>query len=241
MQSAKNVQRLAFKLNVFLFRSLVVTSREETLLAARCLPLLQPGLLDLGYRLKEDYSPFCWASLPQIRIRVRRGLPSAEAICPWTGERSGCPSMETRLELDVLIFPDEVRVPTPEELSEWELETASQLSGPPLRLFVALYPYNPAAMSPNYDTAAEELPFVPGQIIKVRDFYFYSTKSKPKETERNLYSQRKNQLGFQSEHGATAARENTPVGEKLRADPTSKQPSSAFDQCGWEGKWKFFF
>ncbi|XP_075892543.1 RIMS-binding protein 2 isoform X2 [Nelusetta ayraudi] len=75
--------------------------------------------------------------------------------------------METRLELDVLIFPDEVRVPTPEELSEWELETASQLSLPPLRLFVALYPYNPAAMSPNYDTAAEELPFVPGQIIKV--------------------------------------------------------------------------
>lgn len=76
--------------------------------------------------------------------------------------------METRLELDVLIFPDEVRVPTPEEFSEWELETASQLSRPPLRLFVALYPYNPAAMSPNYDTAAEELPFVPGQIIKVR-------------------------------------------------------------------------
>lgn len=78
-------------------------------------------------------------------------------------------SMETRLELDVLIFPDELRVPTPEELSEWELETASQLFRPLVRLFVALYPYNPAAMSPNYDTAAEELPFVPGQIIKVGD------------------------------------------------------------------------
>ncbi|KAI4814908.1 hypothetical protein KUCAC02_005084 [Chaenocephalus aceratus] len=34
-------------------------------------------------------------------------------------------------------------------------------------LFVALYPYNPAAMSPNYEMAAEELPFVPGQLIKV--------------------------------------------------------------------------
>lgn len=77
--------------------------------------------------------------------------------------------METTLELDVLIFPDEVRIATPEDLSEWELETASQLSPPPLRLFVALYPYNPAAMSPNHDTAAEELPFVPGQIIKVKD------------------------------------------------------------------------
>ncbi|MEQ2256001.1 hypothetical protein ILYODFUR_019701 [Ilyodon furcidens] len=75
--------------------------------------------------------------------------------------------METRLELDVLIYPDEVRVVTPEDLREWELETASQVSIPTVRLFVALYPYNPAAMSPNPDTAAEELPFVPGQIIKV--------------------------------------------------------------------------
>ncbi|XP_070685460.1 RIMS-binding protein 2 [Pempheris klunzingeri] len=75
--------------------------------------------------------------------------------------------METRLELDVLIYSDEVRVVTPEELTEWELETASQVSIPTVRLFVALYPYNPAAMSPNYETAAEELPFVPGQIIKV--------------------------------------------------------------------------
>lgn len=164
------------KLHVFLFRYFV-TNTKETLLAARWRPLLQPGLSDLCACLKEDYSSFCWASLPQIRIRVRRGLPSTEAICPWTGERSGCTSMETRLELDVLIFPDEVRIPTPEELSEWELETASQISTPPLRLFVALYPYNPAAMSPNYDTAAEELPFVPGQIIKVGDFCFCSAKN----------------------------------------------------------------
>nr|XP_020506721.1 peripheral-type benzodiazepine receptor-associated protein 1-like [Labrus bergylta] len=76
--------------------------------------------------------------------------------------------METSLQLDVLIYPNEVRIATPEELREWELETASQVSIPTVRLFVALYPYNPAAMSPNYETAAEELPFVPGQIIKVR-------------------------------------------------------------------------
>lgn len=75
--------------------------------------------------------------------------------------------METRLELDVLIYPDEVRVAMPEDFREWELETASQVSIPTVRLFVALYPYNPAAMSPNPETAAEELPFVPGQIIKV--------------------------------------------------------------------------
>ncbi|XP_069017431.1 RIMS-binding protein 2 [Embiotoca jacksoni] len=75
--------------------------------------------------------------------------------------------METGLQLDVLIYPDEVRLATPEELGEWELETASQVSIQTIRLFVALYPYNPAAMSPNPETAAEELPFVPGQIIKV--------------------------------------------------------------------------
>lgn len=76
--------------------------------------------------------------------------------------------MDTRLEVDVLIFPDKVKIASPEELSEWELETASQVSIPSVRLFVALYPYNPAAMSPNYEMAAEELPFVPGQIIKVK-------------------------------------------------------------------------
>lgn len=80
--------------------------------------------------------------------------------------------METRLELDVLIYPDEVRIATPEDLREWELETASQVSIPTVRLFVALYPYNPAAMSPNPDTAAEELPFVPGQIIKVKTIFY---------------------------------------------------------------------
>ena len=80
--------------------------------------------------------------------------------------------METvRLELDVLIFPDGVRIATAEEIAEWELQAASQVSIPTIRLFVALYPYNPAAMSPNYEMAAEELPFVPGQIIKVNIFF----------------------------------------------------------------------
>uniref|UniRef100_A0A667ZKL3 RIMS-binding protein 2 n=1 Tax=Myripristis murdjan TaxID=586833 RepID=A0A667ZKL3_9TELE len=36
-----------------------------------------------------------------------------------------------------------------------------------IRLFVALFPYDPATMSPNPDAAEEELPFSEGQIIKV--------------------------------------------------------------------------
>ncbi|XP_041863794.1 RIMS-binding protein 2 isoform X2 [Melanotaenia boesemani] len=36
-----------------------------------------------------------------------------------------------------------------------------------IRIFVALFPYDPASMSPNPDAAEEELPFSEGQIIKV--------------------------------------------------------------------------
>lgn len=40
------------------------------------------------------------------------------------------------------------------------------------RIFVALFPYDPATMSPNPDAAEEELPFSEGQIIKVRPELF---------------------------------------------------------------------
>lgn len=36
-----------------------------------------------------------------------------------------------------------------------------------VHIFVALFPYDPATMSPNPDAAEEELPFSEGQIIKV--------------------------------------------------------------------------
>lgn len=36
-----------------------------------------------------------------------------------------------------------------------------------VRVFVALFPYDPSTMSPNRDAAEEELPFREGQIIKV--------------------------------------------------------------------------
>lgn len=37
-----------------------------------------------------------------------------------------------------------------------------------VRIFVALFPYDPVTMSPNPDAAEEELPFKEGQIIKVK-------------------------------------------------------------------------
>lgn len=36
-----------------------------------------------------------------------------------------------------------------------------------VRVFVALFPYEPAVMSPNPDAIEDELPFKEGQIIKV--------------------------------------------------------------------------
>ncbi|XP_055750902.1 RIMS-binding protein 2-like [Salvelinus fontinalis] len=72
----------------------------------------------------------------------------------------------------VFLYTDGLRIATPEDIRQWELVTANQVSSqvsqePPVRLFVDLFPYNPAAMSPNPETTAEELPFVSGQILKV--------------------------------------------------------------------------
>lgn len=39
-----------------------------------------------------------------------------------------------------------------------------------VRIFVALFDYDPVSMSPNPDAAEEELPFKEGQILKVRTF-----------------------------------------------------------------------
>lgn len=48
--------------------------------------------------------------------------------------------------------------------------TAPESSGKDdgIRIFVALFDYDPVSMSPNPDAAEEELPFKEGQILKVR-------------------------------------------------------------------------
>ncbi|CAJ1064431.1 peripheral-type benzodiazepine receptor-associated protein 1-like isoform X14 [Xyrichtys novacula] len=47
------------------------------------------------------------------------------------------------------------------------LDSAKIKADSDIRIFVALFPYDPATMSPNPDAAEEELPFTEGQIIKV--------------------------------------------------------------------------
>ncbi|XP_061072556.1 peripheral-type benzodiazepine receptor-associated protein 1-like [Conger conger] len=71
------------------------------------------------------------------------------------------PAKTTRAEAQRL--KDGVRLASPE---------CAEPEGPPsgedgARIFVALFSYDPAVMSPNPETAEEELPFTEGQIIKV--------------------------------------------------------------------------
>lgn len=70
--------------------------------------------------------------------------------------------------LDVYLYPDGLRVATPEDIENWESER--EMFEPNVRLFVALFSYIPAVMSPNPETMEEELPFEQGQIIKVKMF-----------------------------------------------------------------------
>ncbi|XP_051966514.1 RIMS-binding protein 2-like [Xyrauchen texanus] len=67
--------------------------------------------------------------------------------------------------LDVYLYPDGLRLATPEDIERWKSER--EMYDPNVHLFVALFSYNPAVMSPNTETMEEELSFEQGQIIKV--------------------------------------------------------------------------
>lgn len=73
--------------------------------------------------------------------------------------------------LDVYLYSDGLRVASPEDIEKWESER--EMYEPNVRLFVALFSYNPAVMSPNPETMEEELPFQQGQIIKVKMIFFF--------------------------------------------------------------------
>ncbi|KPP69968.1 peripheral-type benzodiazepine receptor-associated protein 1-like, partial [Scleropages formosus] len=65
------------------------------------------------------------------------------------------------LQGEVYLYPDGLRLASPEP--EEDLEGLNTKT----RIFVALFPYNPAVMSPNPDSTEEELAFMEGQIIEV--------------------------------------------------------------------------
>lgn len=81
--------------------------------------------------------------------------------------------------VDVYLYPDGLRVATPEDIERWESER--EMYGQNVRLFVALFSYNPAVMSPNPETMEEELPFEQGQVIKVKMILIFSLIQKFKD------------------------------------------------------------
>ncbi|CDQ79327.1 unnamed protein product [Oncorhynchus mykiss] len=78
--------------------------------------------------------------------------PSMEASAGWSGQAELSPKL-TRAEAR-------------QELNE-SMEPVRPIGDNEVRIFVALFPYDPVNMSPNPDAAEEELPFREGQIIKI--------------------------------------------------------------------------
>uniref|UniRef100_A0A6Q2Y6K8 RIMS binding protein 2 n=1 Tax=Esox lucius TaxID=8010 RepID=A0A6Q2Y6K8_ESOLU len=64
------------------------------------------------------------------------------------------------------VSPKRTRTEVRRQLKE-SMEPAQPVGENDVRIFVALFPYDPVNMSPNPDAAEEELPFKEGQIIKV--------------------------------------------------------------------------
>ncbi|MCI4394360.1 hypothetical protein PGIGA_G00167860 [Pangasianodon gigas] len=101
---------------------------------------------DLYSESAADVTPKNYNSGPAGRDAA--GL--ADSGTAWCGPRDISPKLnrsETRL-------PRDVAEPRP-------------IGDSDVRIFVALFPYDPSTMSPNRDAAEEELPFREGQIIKV--------------------------------------------------------------------------
>ncbi|XP_066551248.1 peripheral-type benzodiazepine receptor-associated protein 1 isoform X1 [Amia ocellicauda] len=98
----------------------------------------------------------------QTRETVANGDPRllhpAEAAA-WRGLNGLPPKMETRLAKDA----PRTAVSEVTECSEADGTQTDSM----VRIFVALFQYDPAVMSPNPDAAEEELPFQEGQIIKI--------------------------------------------------------------------------
>ncbi|KAI1902883.1 hypothetical protein AGOR_G00020890 [Albula goreensis] len=79
----------------------------------------------------------------------------ADAATAWYGQNGGLVPKQAHMEARQL------------KDGQQGAETNSLVAEGEVRIFVALFPYDPAIMSPNPDATEEELPFKEGQIIKV--------------------------------------------------------------------------
>ncbi|XP_071027333.1 peripheral-type benzodiazepine receptor-associated protein 1-like isoform X1 [Oncorhynchus clarkii lewisi] len=105
-----------------------------------------------------------------LTLALRRGKPALQAIAAaaaeWEPGRD--PSMEASAGWSgqAELSPKLTRAEARQELNE-SMEPVRPIGDNEVRIFVALFPYDPVNMSPNPDAAEEELPFREGQIIKI--------------------------------------------------------------------------
>ncbi|XP_029956391.1 peripheral-type benzodiazepine receptor-associated protein 1 [Salarias fasciatus] len=118
-----------------------------------------------GEVVVEQVSSEWWvegAQVEQCRAPHRRGpkadlpdpgvVPPAEAGPLWAGQSElSCKPASSQASRQL----------------KGNVESPKMKAESNVRIFVALFPYDPASMSPNPDAAEEELPFSEGQIIKV--------------------------------------------------------------------------
>uniref|UniRef100_A0A8B9TNP8 RIMS-binding protein 2 n=1 Tax=Anas platyrhynchos TaxID=8839 RepID=A0A8B9TNP8_ANAPL len=162
----------------------VVSGFGEPALAAALCSSPRSLEIDVEYDSEDDQDSTC-ASPPESRLWPERSQSCA-------GDWSDCSSqsevvhMDGRRDLTRLEMLEESQMQKPllSSPGEWGRrgESCSRRGGgcPPrsaasatavkddgIRIFVALFDYDPVSMSPNPDAAEEELPFKEGQILKV--------------------------------------------------------------------------
>ncbi|KAJ7406549.1 peripheral-type benzodiazepine receptor-associated protein 1 [Pitangus sulphuratus] len=150
--------------------------------------------IDIEYDSEDDQDSTC-ASSPESRRWPER-FQSSQGDWSDCSSQSEAPHTDGRRDLTRLEMMEEqglewagspsrhvrffqrekeaLRCESSSEEQGWELDCPPRSSAPEtpgkeddVRIFVALFDYDPVSMSPNPDAAEEELPFKEGQILKV--------------------------------------------------------------------------
>ncbi|XP_067864228.1 RIMS-binding protein 2-like isoform X2 [Heptranchias perlo] len=104
-----------------------------------------------GFAINTDSVAHCLPDSPAIQALNPKNIPSLKL-----SRRELLPSKENSKGRETSILD-----------GYEEAESKGAVDGGVIRIFVALFDYNPATMSPNPDAAEEELAFKEGQILKV--------------------------------------------------------------------------
>ncbi|KAM6984240.1 peripheral-type benzodiazepine receptor-associated protein 1 isoform 4-T4 [Tautogolabrus adspersus] len=124
----------------------------------------EPSEYPPGEVVVEQMSAEWWvegANVEHCRLPPRRGLKADLPEPSQMPPAEAGPSWGVQAELSSKPACSQARQP------RGGVDSAKTKADSDIRVFVALFPYNPSTMSPNPDAAEEELPFTEGQIIKV--------------------------------------------------------------------------